>query len=167
MSSKSWRLYTLTNLSITKPIRCITSSSDFEKGQNLFLYVYIVFHEYGVRRILSILKFSLHIFLTLDFGLCMILFPFNNKNITQNIDDIYLHISSISLNVCELVTRIYTYHIWRQNASFEVRYSMIYLLLYISKCRHIFPKKVFWSRKSFDWQRKIRVTNQFSSCQKN
>ena len=137
------------------------------KRPNLFLYVYTVYYEYGVLRILSILKFSLHIFLTLDFGLCMILFPFNNKNITQNIDDIYLHISSISLNVCELVTRIYTYHIWRQNASFEVRYSMIYLLLYISKCRHIFPKKVFWSTKSFDWQRKIRVTNQFSSCQKN
>ena len=139
------------------------------KRPNLFLYVYTVYHEYGVLRILSILKFSLHISLTLDFGLCMILFPFNNKNITQNIDDIYLHISSISLNVCELVTRIYTYHIWRQNASFEVRYSMIYLLLYISKCRHIFPKtkKVFSSRKSFNWQRKIRVTNQFSSCQKN
>ena len=117
------------------------------KRPNVFLYVYTVCHEYVVLRILSILKFSLHIFITLDFGLCMILFRFNNKKITQNIDDIYLHISSISLYVCELVTRIYTYHIWRQNASFEVRYSMIYLLLYISKRRHIFPKKFFGLEK--------------------
>ena len=77
------------------------------KRPNLFLYVYTVCHEYVVLRILSILKFSLHIFITLDFGLCMILFRFNNKKITQNIDDIPPHFKHLTECVWVSNTNIY------------------------------------------------------------
>ena len=38
----------------------------------------------------------------------MILFPFNSRKITQNIDDIPPHFKHRTECVCELVTRIYT-----------------------------------------------------------
>lgn len=156
MSSKSWRLYTLTNLSITKPIRCITSSSDFEKGQNLFLYVYIVFHEYGVLRILSTLKFSLHIKLTLDFGLCMILFPFNSRKITQNIDDIPPHFKHRTECVWVSNTNIYCI-----TSGVKMHYLEWDIPWYICYC--IYQNVDTFSQKSFFVYKKFRLTAQNAS----